>query len=332
MKTILVTGAAGYIGSHISLLFAQNNFRVVGIDFLPHAALSQHPGIIMLQGNCADAKFVDSVCKKYLVHAIAHCASFIEVGESVTNPDVYYQNNVKTAQTMLNAARKHYIQNFIFSSSCAVYGTPQYLPLNESHPTKPISPYGKTKRVIEWMMEDFSHAYGLKTVALRFFNAAGSCYEFGLGESHVPESHLIPRLISAALHKRPIEIFGTDYPTPDGTCIRDFVSVTDIAQAHLLTLHYLEQGGNSTAINLGSARGYSIAQIIAELEFLLQTQISTVNLPRRAGDPAILIADPTRAQEILGWQTTENIKTILQQALAWHCRKQPAIQVTRAIL
>lgn len=320
MKTILITGASGYIGSHIALLFARNNFKVIGLDLLPHATLSKFPGIIVHQGNCSDTKFTEEIFKKYSIHAIIHCASFIEVSESVQNPDVYYQNNIATAQTMLNAARKHGIEHFIFSSSCAVYGTPQRLPLDENHPTSPISPYGKTKRVIEWMMEDFSNAYNLKTVALRFFNAAGSSYEYGLGENHMPESHLIPRLISAALQKRPIEVFGTDYPTPDGTCIRDFVSVADIAKAHLLTLRYLEHGGSSSAFNLGSARGYSILKIISELEFILNTSIATILKPRRPGDPAILVADPSLAKAVLGWQTTESIKGILHQALSWHTK------------
>ena len=324
MKNILITGAAGYIGSHIALLFARNNFKVIGLDFLQHAALSAHPGIILVQGNCTDPKIVDEIFKKHEIHAIIHCASFIEVSESVTNPDSYYQNNISTAQTMLNAARKHGTKIFILSSSCAVYGAPQRLPLDENHPTNPMSPYGKTKRIIEWMMEDFSQAYGLKTVALRFFNAAGSWDEFGLGENHIPESHLIPRLISAALEKRPIEIFGTDYPTPDGTCIRDFISVADIAQAHLLTLRYLEQAGPSNAFNLGSARGYSIKQIISELEYILNTTIATTLRPRRPGDPAILVADASRAKAILGWHATEPIKAILQQALAWHLKMQKA--------
>lgn len=330
MKTILVTGAAGYIGSHIALLFARNNFKVVGIDFLPHPTLSKFPGIILHYGNCADAKFVDEVFKKYTIYAIMHCASFIEVGESVRNPDSYYHNNVTTAQTMLNAARKHGTQHFIFASSCAVYGAPQYLPLTEQHPTHPISPYGKTKRIIEWMMEDFTQAYGINTVALRFFNAAGGQPEYGLGESHIPESHLIPRLLSAALLKRPIEIFGNDYPTPDGTCIRDFVSVVDIAQAHLLTLRYLEHGGASTAFNLGSARGYSILQIISELELILNTSIAITIRPRRAGDPAILVADASLARTMLGWKTTDGIRAILHQALAWHLKthKQPISQTT----
>ena len=321
MKTILVTGAAGYIGSHISLLFARNNFKVIGLDVKANAALSQHPGIMLVQGNCSDSQMVDEIFKKHSIHAIVHCASFIEVSESVHNPDSYYQNNVSTAQTMLNAARKHGTQNFIFSSSCAVYGAPQRLPLDENHPTNPMSPYGKSKRVIEWMMEDFSQAYGLKTVALRFFNAAGSWHEYGLGENHTPESHLIPRLISAALAKRPIEIFGTDYKTPDGTCIRDFISVADIAQAHLLTLRYLEANGETpAAFNLGSARGYSILQIIAELEYILGTTITTSLKPRRPGDPAILVADASLAKAVLGWQTTESIRAILHQALSWHIK------------
>lgn len=328
MKTILVTGAAGYIGSHIAFLLARANFRVVGIDLVPHPILSKTPGIIMHQGNCADTSFVDNIFRKHGAQSIIHCASFIEVGESVINPDAYYQNNVATAHVMLNAARKHGARHVIFSSSCAVYGAPQFLPLTEAHPTAPISPYGRTKRAIEWMMEDFSHAYGIKTIALRFFNAAGGLSEFGLGENHVPESHLLPRLIAAALAKRPLEIFGTDYPTPDGTCIRDFVSVADIARAHLAALRYLDAGGDSTALNLGSARGYSILQVISELERILSTSIATSPRPRRAGDPAVLVADASEAHKLLNWRATEGITEILHQALAWQTKPHKQMSIS----
>lgn len=320
MKTILVTGASGYIGSHISALFARNNFVVIGIDLVINRALQSHRNITLIQGNCADWKIVDSIFKKYPIHAVIHCASFIEVGESIAHPESYYHNNLATTQTVLNAMRKHGTAHFIFSSSCAVYGSPKRLPLDESHPTEPISPYGRTKRAVEWMLEDFGAAYNLNTVALRFFNAAGSWHELGLGEKHLPETHLIPKLITAALHKKPLEIFGSDYPTPDGTCVRDFVSVGDIALAHLLTLRYLEHAGDSTAFNLGSQRGYSILNIVHELEQLLGTHINVIQRPRRAGDPAILIADASRAKQILGWQPTESLKTILHQAVAWHLK------------
>ena len=329
MKTILVTGASGYIGSHISALFARNNFVIIGIDLVINRALQNHKNITLIQGNCADWKVVDEIFKKHTIHAVIHCASFIEVGESVTHPEAYYHNNLATTQTVLNAMRKHGTAHLIFSSSCAVYGSPKRLPLDESHPTEPISPYGRTKRAVEWMLEDFGSAYNLKTVALRFFNAAGSWHEYGLGEKHLPETHLIPKLITAALHKKPLEIFGSDYPTPDGTCVRDFVSVGDIALAHLLTLRYLEHGGTSTAFNLGSQRGYSILNIVHELEQLLQIRIAMIQRPRRAGDPAILIADASRAKQILSWQPTESLKTILHQAVTWHI-KAPAKNVLTA--
>ena len=329
MKTILVTGASGYIGSHISALFARNNFVIIGIDLVINRALQNHKNITLIQGNCADWKVVDEIFKKHTIHAVIHCASFIEVGESVTHPEAYYHNNLATTQTVLNAMRKHGTAHLIFSSSCAVYGSPKRLPLDESHPTEPISPYGRTKRAVEWMLEDFGSAYNLKTVALRFFNAAGSWHEYGLGEKHLPETHLIPKLITAALHKKPLEIFGSDYPTPDGTCVRDFVSVGDIALAHLLTLRYLEHGGTSTAFNLGSQRGYSILNIVHELEQLLQIRIALIQRPRRAGDPAILIADASRAKQILSWQPTESLKTILHQAVTWHI-KAPAKNVLTA--
>lgn len=322
MKTILVTGASGYIGSHIAAFFARSNYFVIGLDLVINKALQGRPNLMLVQGNCTDTKLVAEIFKKYSIHAVMHCASFIEVGTSVIHPDSYYHNNLASTQTILNAMRTHGTAFLVFASSCAVYGEPKRIPLDELHSTEPISPYGRTKRAIEWMLEDFGTAYNLKTVALRFFNAAGSWHEFGLGECHLPETHLIPKLITAAREKRPVEIFGADYPTPDGTCIRDFVSVGDIARAHFAALNYLEHKGPSTSINLGSERGVSVLNIIKELECILHTQITVINRPRRAGDPAILIADTSRAQQLLNWKPTETLREILHQAVNWHLHKQ----------
>jgi len=323
MKTILVTGASGYIGSHIAAFFARNNYVVIGLDLVINKALLGRPNLLLVQGNCTDAKVVTELFKKYPIHAVMHCASFIEVGTSVMHPDSYYHNNLASTQTILNAMRTHGTAFLVFASSCAVYGDPKRIPLDELHPTEPISPYGRTKRAIEWMLEDFSAAYNLRTVALRFFNAAGSWHEFGLGECHIPETHLIPKLIAAAREKRPVEIFGTDYPTLDGTCVRDFVSVGDIARAHFAALNYLEHNGPSTAINLGSERGVSVLNIIQELEFILHTQITVTHRPRRPGDPAILIADASKAQQLLSWKPTETLREMLHQAVSWHLHKLP---------
>jgi UDP-glucose 4-epimerase len=294
---------------------------VVGIDLHLNAALSEKKNITLLQGDCTNQQFVTKLFEKYSFSAVIHCASLIEVHESVINPEKYYHNNLLSTLTILHAMRTHNVTKLIFSSSCAVYGTPHYLPLNEKHPELPISPYGKTKKIIEWMLHDFAGAYNLKTVALRFFNAAGGWYEHGLGENHEPESHLLPRLISAALTKKPIDIFGSNYPTLDGTCVRDFVSVGDIARAHLATLHYLDAGGTPTAINLGSGRGHTLLQIIHELEQQLGAQISINYKPRREGDPAILVADATRAKELLNWTATDPLSAIVHQALRWNMKK-----------
>ncbi|MBM3894360.1 UDP-glucose 4-epimerase GalE [Candidatus Dependentiae bacterium] len=320
-KYILVTGAAGYIGSHIAFLCAQSDFFVIGIDIKTNPALLNNQLITLVTGDCTEQTTITELFKKYSFHAVIHCASLIEVHESVINPERYYHNNLLSTLNILHAMRTHHVKNIIFSSSCAVYGTPMYTPIDEKHPKNPISPYGTTKKIIEDMLLDYAAAYKFNVVSLRFFNAAGGWYQHGLGESHTPETHLLPRLISAAITKKPIDIFGTDYPTPDGTCIRDFVSVGDIARAHLATLHYLHAGGASTAINLGSGRGFSLLQIILQLEQQLNTQITVNYKPRRDGDPAILIANPHLATTLLGWTITEPIHVILQQALHWQTKK-----------
>lgn len=328
MKTILVTGASGYIGSHIATLFARSGFLVIGLDVVINKALLAHPNIMLVQGNCCDAKLVAELFKKYAFHAVMHCASLIEVGTSVVHPESYYQNNLQSTLTILHAMRTHETPFLVFASSCAVYGSPSYIPLDEQHPKDPISPYGRTKLAVEWMLSDFSAAYNLRTVALRFFNAAGSWHDLGLGESHMPETHLLPKLICAAREKRPVEIFGTDYPTPDGTCVRDFVSVGDIARAHVAALSYLEHGGTSTEINLGSERGTSVLTIIKELELLLHTSITVHHRPRRPGDPAILVADASKAFHLLTWKPTDSLRSILHQAASWHLRKSVANQIS----
>ena len=321
MKTVLITGISGYIGSHIALLFSQRGFFVVGIDLEINAALTKVPTIRLFQGDCSDIKLVETIFKTYEISTVIHCASLIEVGESVARPELYYQNNLSSTLTILNAMKKFGTKYIIFASSCAVYGTPEYLPLDENHPIKPISPYGKTKQIIELMLQDFEVAYGIKSVSLRFFNAAGAWHQFNLGENHVPETHLLPKFIQAALTKKPIEVYGNNYPTHDGTCIRDFVSVGDIAQAMLITFHYLEMGGKTAAINLGSGRGYSILQIITELELQLNTKVTIINKQPRTGDPAILIANNSYAKEVIHWAPTEPLPIILQQAISWELKK-----------
>jgi UDP-glucose 4-epimerase len=321
MKTVLITGISGYIGSHIALLFSQRDFFVVGIDLIINPALTKIPTIRLFQGDCSDTKLVETIFKAYEFLTVIHCASLVEVGESVVRPELYYQNNLSSTLTILNAMKKFGTKYIVFSSSCAVYGTPEYLPLDENHPIKPISPYGKTKQIIELMLQDFESAYGIKSVSLRFFNAAGAWHQFNLGENHHPETHLLPRLIRAALSKKPIEIYGNNYPTHDGTCIRDFVSVGDIALANLISSIYLEMGGTSKIMNLGSGRGYSILQIITELELQLNTKITIINKSPRPGDPSILIANNSYIKAVVHWTPTEPLPIILQQAISWELKK-----------
>lgn len=316
--TILITGGAGYIGSHIGYLFAQHGYTVIFLDTFIYNQQCNPSWAKIIKKDYADTKTLDTIFTQNNIEAVIHCAGLIEVGESVTNPALYYTTNVAKTIILLEHMVKHNIKKCIFSSSCAVYGIPQFLPLTEDHPKKPISPYGNTKLIIEMILHDFNLAYGLEYVCLRYFNAAGALPEEGLGEQHVPESHLIPRALKAALEQTPFLIFGTDYATKDGTAIRDFVHVLDIAQAHLQALIHLKKGNPSDAFNLGTGSGFSIKEILGAIEKVCRTQIKTVVEKRRPGDPALLIADPLRAETILGWKRSySNLEFIIKSAHAF---------------
>ena len=244
-----------------------------------------------------------------------HFAALIEVGESVKNPRAFYNNNVIKTIQLLETMLDHNIKKFIFSSSCAVYGTPQQLPLTETHPRNPISPYGNNKLMVEFALEDFSRAYGLQFVALRYFNAAGSMPEYGLGEQHTPESHLIPILLRAAHEGRPFYIFGTDYNTKDGSCVRDFLHTWDLADAHWLALEHLNNGNPSDCFNLGTGHGFSVKEMIEVAQKVCGVQIKTIESARRPGDPATLVADLSKARDILGWEPRySNLEHIVKTA------------------
>lgn len=328
--TIIVTGGAGYIGSHIAQLLASLNYHVIIIDDLSQqgniAALTAMHHITFFQADFADTKLLDLLFTTYTITAVIHCAAFIEVGESVRNPLRYYNNNVAKTITLLEHMRKHGTNNFIFSSSCAVYGVPQQLPLKEEHPRSPISPYGHTKLMVEQILAAMATAYDFKYVALRYFNAAGANTEYNLGELHTPETHLIPLVIEAALHDKPFTLFGTHHPTPDGTCVRDFVHVRDIAHAHANALFYLQAGGKSDLFNLGTGVGFSVTQIINAVEKITDKKINVVSAPARAGDPPILIACSHKALQSLAWQAHYSVlEYIIQTAVEFKLLKKASV-------
>jgi UDP-glucose 4-epimerase len=263
---------------------------------------------------------VEKTLRERKVEAVFHFAASCYVGESVTDPAKYYRNNVATTLKLLDAMRRAGVGTFIFSSTCATYGDPVQERMDETHPQKPINPYGWSKLMVERILEDFGRAYGLKWVALRYFNAAGAHPDGMIGEHHDPETHLLPIVLQAALGMRPkIQVFGNDYPTPDGTCIRDYIHILDLSAAHVLGLEYLRGGGASTAFNLGNGAGYSVLEVIKVGEDVSGRRIPYEVAPRRAGDPARLVGDASRAQKVLGWkQTFGDLPTIVESAWRWH--------------
>jgi UDP-glucose 4-epimerase len=317
--SVLVTGGAGYIGSHCVKQLLKQGREVVVLDDLStgHQEMVLTPHFV--QGSTTDSSLLASIFKTYPITAVMHFAASAYVGESVTHPEKYYFNNVYGTLLLLQAMRAAAIPHFIFSSTCATYGVPQYTPLDEAHPQTPINPYGYTKRVVEEILKDYAHAYGLKHVIFRYFNAAGADLEGQIGEWHEPETHLIPLVLQAALGKRAgIEILGTDYPTPDGTCIRDYIHVNDIAQAHILGLQYLEAGGDSECFNIGSQTGYSVREVIETCQAVTQREIPVIEASRRAGDPPALVASASKIQAVLGWQPAfTSLSDLIESAWFW---------------
>lgn len=322
-RNILVTGGAGYVGSHACLDLARAGFTPVVFDNLERGnewAVQWGPLIV---GDLNDKSQVRDAIKKYDVEAILHFAAFAYVGESVENPGLYYRNNVANTLTLLEAVVETGVRHLVFSSTCAVYGRPTDLPITEDTPVAPINPYGETKLQIERMLRWFESAHGLKWAALRYFNAAGADPEGRIGESHHPETHLIPLAIEAALgFQPPLKIYGNDYPTRDGTAIRDFVHVCDLADAHVRALDYLRAGGASTIFNLGTGHGFSVREIIDEIGRVLKLGVPHVEVGRRPGDPPQLVADIDRARRILGWHPKySDLPTIVRTALEWERRR-----------
>ncbi len=317
-KAILVTGGAGYIGSHTCKALAARGFTPVVLDNMVYGhewAVKWGP---LVKGDIADRIVLDRVFDEYKPAGVIHFAAFCFVGESVQDPAKYYRNNVAGTLTLLEAMRDHGVKPIVFSSSCAVYGMPQHMPMNEAHPQWPINPYGWSKFMIERVLEDFGRAYGTKHCALRYFNAAGADPHGEIGEAHDPETHLIPLVLEAARNpEKPITVFGTDYDTPDGTCIRDYIHVNDLADAHIRALDYLETN-DSAAINLGTGTGNSVNEIIEAARSVTGLPIEPKLGTRRPGDPPRLVADRTNAFNTLGWNPRYlDIRETITHAWSW---------------
>ncbi len=317
---VLVTGGAGYIGSHFVKFLISKNENVTVIDNLSRGhAEAIPPTVDFRKVDLLDYEKLQRQFSEKHFDAVVHFAAFAYVGESVENPALYYTNNVVGSLNLIKAAVKSGVKKMIFSSTCSVYGNPLSVPISEEESTKPINPYAESKLVIEKILRDFETAYGLHYIALRYFNAAGADPEGEIGESHDPEPHLIPLVLQTALGKREkIYIFGDDYDTPDGTCIRDYIHVNDLANAHYLALEYLSANEKSDVFNLGTGTGNSVKEIIDTAMKVTGKKINSEITGRRAGDPAVLVADNSKAKKILGWQPEINLEEIISTAYNWH--------------
>lgn len=321
-----MTGGAGYIGSHAVLELQRAGYEVVILDSLVYG----HQDIVeqvlktkLVVGSTTDRVLLDHLFATYQIDAVMHFAAYAYVGESVSDPAKYYNNNVVGTLVLLEAMLAASVKNFVFSSTCATYGIPDTLPIPEQHPQHPINPYGSSKLMVEQILTDFDVAYGLRSVRFRYFNAAGADPNGLLGEDHDPETHLIPLVLQVALGKRDaISIFGTNYPTPDGTCIRDYIHVTDLATAHVSGLKYLLEGGNTEVFNLGNGKGFSVREVIEAARQITGRDIKVVECDRRSGDPPTLVGSSDKAQKILNWHPQyADIESIITHAWNWHQRR-----------
>jgi UDP-glucose-4-epimerase GalE len=319
-NTVLVTGGAGYIGSHACKALALAGYRPVVFDNLSRGHREAVRWGPLVEGDTADRASLAGALEAHRAFAVMHFAAFAYVGESVTEPALYYRNNLAGTLSLLDAMVEAGVDKIVFSSTCATYGNPASVPMGETAPQHPVNPYGETKLAIERALHWYGQAYGLRSASLRYFNAAGADPEGEIGELHNPETHLIPLILQAALGQRPhIDIYGTDYPTPDGTAIRDYIHVQDLAEAHLRALEHLAAGRESTALNLGTGRGHSVREVIRVAEKVTGRPIPCREAPRRPGDPPALVADPGLAAELLGWRArASDLETIVRTALAWH--------------
>jgi len=319
-EKILVVGGAGYIGSHMVKDLLDAGYHVITLDDLSTGHRELVVGGEFIEGGLGDRVLLDKLFSTHKISAVMHFAAFSLVGESVEQPLKYYRNNMAATAELLESMIRHSVKRFIFSSTAAVYGEPVDIPITESHPCIPTNPYGESKIAVERMLKDCDSAYGLKYISLRYFNAAGADKSAKIGERHRNETHLIPLVLEVALGRREnIKIFGTDYPTSDGTCIRDYIHVSDLSGAHLLALEFLLSGGDSDVYNLGNNRGFSVREVIELARKVTGKTIPAIETDKRPGDPAILIASSEKIKENLGWKPEyEDLETIIQTAWKWH--------------
>ena len=319
MGAVLVTGGAGYVGSHAAKALRTAGHEVVVLDNLVAGHREAVQGGPLVEADIADRAAVRDAIRRYRVTAVMHFAALLSVGQSVQAPGEYYANNVSGTLALLNVLVTESIHHFVFSSTAAVYGEPVETPIREDHPTAPINPYGETKLAIERALPHYDRAYGLRSIRLRYFNAAGADGEGELGEDHHPEEHLIPRALQATADEETLEIYGDDYATSDGTCERDYVHVSDLAAAHVLALKALESGEPSSVYNLGNGRGHSVREVATAVERVTGLRMRQTVAPRRVGDPAVLLASSERVRTELGWEPQyEALDTIVETAWAWH--------------
>ena len=321
-KHILVTGGAGYIGSHTAKALARAGYVPVTYDNLVYGHRHAVKWGPFIEGDIADTAKLERVMRDEAIDAVVHFAAFAYVGESVTKPEIYFHNNVVGSLSLLDAMRHTGVSPIVFSSTCATYGMPDRMPITEETLQRPINPYGETKLMIERALQWYGPAHDIRSVSLRYFNACGADPDVEIGEEHDPETHLIPLILDAAAGKRAaIDVYGTDYPTPDGTAIRDYIHVQDLAEAHVKALAYLFEGGETTQINLGTGTGNSVREVIDAVERVTGRPVPRREVARRAGDPPELVADPSKANRLLGWQPQmSDIDSIIRTAWAWHTR------------
>ena len=320
---VLVIGGAGYIGSHAARTLRRRGHEVVIYDNLSTGYAFLASGFELVRGDIADATTLSAALRR--VDSVMHFAALASVGESVENPRTYFRNNVEGGLVLLNACVDCGVRRIIFSSTCAVYGVPNKVPIPEQTPRQPVNPYGVSKLFFEQALEAYDRAYGLRFASLRYFNAAGADESGDIGELHDPENHLIPSALLAATGARPeLELYGTDYPTPDGTCVRDYIHVNDLGDAHVSALEHLSGGGNSLALNLGTGRGYSVREVLNKIEEVAGRRVPTRIAPRRPGDPPALVADPALAEQLLRWKATRSLDEIVTTAWRWMQRREAA--------
>lgn len=318
---ILITGGAGYIGSHCAINFLNSGLDIVIFDSLENGhietinALKKIGSFDFVQGDLKNPNDINKVFEKYNIDTVIHFAGYIQVEESVQNPQKYYDNNVGGSLNLLNAMVKHKVKNIVFSSTCAIYGEPLYIPIDENHPKNPINPYGKSKLIIEEHLAEYDKKYGIKSICLRYFNVAGADSKTRIGEWHEPETHLIPNILTK---EKTFKIFGNDYDTKDGTCIRDYVNVEDLAQAHKLAYQYLKREQKSNSFNLGTEKGYSVKEVFDCAQKITNREIPYTIEKRRDGDAVTLLANSQKAKQLLGWKSEKTLEDSIKSAYLWY--------------